>query len=122
MGMVAIGAGGLDVALAMAGEPYYLKNPKIFGIKLTGKLQNWVSGKDIILEMLRRHSVKGGVGYIVEYFGPGVKNLSATDRATIANMGAELGATTTVFPSDNQTKRYLQSQNQGITGTAIPVL
>ena len=112
MGMVAIGAGGLDVALAMAGEPYYLKYPKIFGIKLTGKLQDWVSGKDIILEMLRRHSINGGVGYIIEYFGPGVKNLSATDRATIANMGAELGATTTVFPSDNQTKRYLQSQNR----------
>ncbi len=113
MGMVAIGAGGLDVALAMAGEPYHLKYPKIFGVKLTGKLQDWVSGKDVILEMLRRHSVKGGIGYIVEYFGPGVKNLSATDRATIANMGAELGATTTVFPSDIQTKRYLQSQGRG---------
>ncbi|HDY67962.1 MAG TPA: aconitate hydratase [Candidatus Scalindua sp.] len=113
MGMVAIGAGGLDVALAMAGEPYHLKYPKTFGVKLTGKLQDWVSGKDIILEMLRRHSVKGGVGYIVEYFGPGVKSLSATDRATIANMGAELGATTTIFPSDIQTKRYLQSQSRG---------
>ncbi|MBO1224686.1 MAG: aconitate hydratase [Candidatus Scalindua sediminis] len=113
MGMIAIGAGGLDVALAMAGEPYHLKYPKTFGVKLTGKLQDWVSGKDIILEMLRRHSVKGGVGYIVEYFGPGVKSLSATDRATIANMGAELGATTTIFPSDIQTKRYLQSQSRG---------
>ncbi len=113
MGMLAIGAGGLDVATAMAGEPYYLKYPRIFGVKLTGTLQDWVSGKDVILEMLRRHSVKGGVGYIIEYFGPGVKNLSATDRATIANMGAELGATTTLFPSDNQTKRYLQSQNRG---------
>jgi aconitate hydratase len=113
MGMVAIGAGGLDVALAMAGEPYHLKYPKTFGVKLTGKLQDWVSGKDVILEMLRRHSVKGGVGYIVEYFGSGVKGLSATDRATIANMGAELGATTTIFPSDIQTKRYLQSQGRG---------
>ncbi len=112
MGMVAIGAGGLDVALTMAGEPYFLEYPKIFGVKLTGKLQNWVSGKDVILEMLRRHSVKGGVGYIVEYFGPGVKNLSATDRATIANMGAELGATTTVFPSDIQTKKYLLAQGR----------
>ena len=115
MGMIAIGAGGLDVASAMAGEPYYLKYPKMFGVKLTGKLHDWVSGKDIILEMLRRHSVKGGVGYIIEYFGSGVKHLSATDRATIANMGAELGATTTVFPSDNQTKIYLQSQERGDT-------
>lgn len=113
MGMISIGAGGLDVALAMAGEPYHLKYPKIFGVRLTGKLQDWVSGKDVILEMLRRHSVKGGLGYIVEYFGPGVKTLSATDRATIANMGAELGATTTIFPSDIQTKRYLQSQGRG---------
>ncbi|MHC4270266.1 MAG: aconitate hydratase [Planctomycetota bacterium] len=112
MGMIAIGAGGLDVATAMAGEPYYLKYPKMFGVKLTGKLQDWVSGKDVVLEMLRRHSVKGGVGYIIEYFGSGVKHLSATDRATIANMGAELGALTTVFPSDNQTKRYLQSQER----------
>ena len=87
----------------------------MFGVKLTGKLHDWVSGKDIILEMLRRHSVKGGVGYIIEYFGSGVKHLSATDRATIANMGAELGATTTVFPSDNQTKIYLQSQERGDT-------
>jgi aconitate hydratase len=113
LGMLAIGAGGLDVATAMAGEPYYLKYPRIFGVKLSGKLQDWVSGKDVILEMLRRHSVKGGVGYIIEYFGPGVRSLSATDRATIANMGAELGATTSLFPSDIQTKRYLQSQNRG---------
>ncbi|MDR4504570.1 MAG: aconitate hydratase [Candidatus Scalindua sp.] len=113
LSMLAIGAGGLDIATAMAGEPYYLKYPKTFGVKLTGKLQDWVSGKDIILEMLRRHSVKGGVGYIIEYFGEGVRTLSATDRATIANMGAELGATTSVFPSDNQTKRYLQSQDRG---------
>jgi len=112
MGMIAIGAGGIDVASAMAGEPYYFSYPKVFGVKLTGKLQCWVSGKDVILEMLRRHSVKGGLGYIIEYFGPGVKNLSATDRVTIANMGAELGATTTIFPSDNHTKRYLQSQKR----------
>lgn len=113
LGMIAIGAGGLDVALAMAGEPFYLQTPKIFGVRLTGKLPPWVSGKDIILEMLRRYSVKGGLGKIIEYFGPGVKTLSATDRATIANMGAELGATTTVFPSDERTKEFMIKQGRG---------
>jgi aconitate hydratase len=113
LGMIAIGAGGLDVALAMAGEPFYLKIPGIFGVRLTGRLRPWVSAKDIILEMLRRHSVKGGVGYIVEYFGPGVSTLSATERATIANMGAELGATTSVFPSDERTRAYLRRQGRG---------
>jgi len=119
LGMIAIGAGGLDVALVMAGEPFYLEVPKIFGVKLLGKLPPWVSGKDVILEMLRRHSVKGGLGKIVEYFGPGVKTLSATDRATIANMGAELGATTTIFPSDERTMEFLVRQGRG--GVWVPL-
>lgn len=112
LGMLAIGVGGLDVAMAMAGHPLFILMPKIFGVKLTGKLSPWVSGKDVILEMLRRHSVKGGVGKIIEYYGPGVATLTVGDRATIANMGAELGATTTVFPSDANTLRYLKSQNR----------
>ncbi|GFO53682.1 aconitate hydratase [Geomonas sp. Red276] len=113
LGMLAIGVGGLDAALAMAGRPFHLTCPKIWGIKLTGELQPWVSGKDVILEMLRRHSVKGGVGKIIEYYGPGVATLSATDRATIGNMGAELGATTTVFPSDHRTREFLEAQGRG---------
>lgn len=113
LGMIAIGVGGLDVAMALAGEPYYFQVPKIFGVRLIGKLSPWVSGKDVILEMLRRHSVRGGIGKIIEYFGPGVKNLSATDRATIANMGAELGATTTLFPSDEMTKEFMIRQGRG---------
>ncbi|WP_163579512.1 aconitate hydratase [Gracilibacillus saliphilus] len=112
MGMLAIGAGGIDVAMAMAGEPYYVKMPKVMGVKLTGKLPQWVSAKDVILEMLRRHGVKGGVGKIIEYYGPGVKNLSAMDRHVIANMGAELGATATVFPSDNEIKDFLRQQGR----------
>jgi aconitate hydratase len=112
LGMLAIGTGGLDVAVAIAGEPYFVKMPKVMGVKLTGKLPDWVSAKDIILEMLRRHDVKGGVGKILEYYGDGLKNLSAMDRHVIANMGAELGATTTVFPSDDETKRFLKSQGR----------
>ncbi len=112
LGMIAIGVGGLDVALALVGEPFYFQVPKILGVKLTGKLPPWVSGKDVILEMLRRHTVKGGIGRIVEYYGPGVDTLSVTDRATIANMGAELGATTTVFPSDHRTLEFLKSQGR----------
>src|SRR5690349_3246942 len=104
LGMIAIGAGGLDVAVAMGGGPFYLAMPKILGVKLTGKLQPWVSGKDVILEMLRQLTVKGGVGKIVEYYGPGVESLSVIDRTTITNMGAELGATTSIFPSDEQTR------------------
>lgn len=111
--MLAIGAGGLDVALAMAGHPFYLPCPKIWGIKLTGTLPEWVSAKDVILEMLRRHSVKGGVGRIIEYYGDGVKTLSATDRAVIGNMGAELGATTSIFPSDERTREFLEAQGRG---------
>ncbi len=112
LGMLAIGTGGLDVAAAIAGEPYFVKMPKIMGIRLTGKLPDWVSAKDIILEMLRRHDVKGGIGKILEYYGDGLKHLSAMDRHVIANMGAELGATTTVFPSDDETKRFLRSQGR----------
>jgi aconitate hydratase len=112
LGMLAIGAGGLDVAMAMAGKPFYLIMPKIYGIRLTGRLQPWVSARDILLEVLRRLSVKGGVGYIMEYFGPGVAELTVTDRATITNFGAELGATTSVFPSDAQTRQFLASQGR----------
>jgi aconitate hydratase len=102
LGMLAIGAGGLEVALAMAGEPFYLRMPRILGVKLVGELPDWVSAKDVILEMLRRHDVDGGLGKIIEYYGPGLKHLSAMDRHVIANMGAELGATTTVSPQTNQ--------------------
>src|SRR3990172_8472601 len=112
LGMIAVGAGGLDVALALIGEPFFIQVPKILGIKLTGKLPPWVSGKDVILEMLRRHTVKGGVGKIIEYYGTGVESLTVTDRATIANMGAELGATTTIFPSDIRTLEFLKRQGR----------
>ena len=112
MGMLAMGAGGLDVALAIAGEPFYLRMPKVWGIKLTGELQEWVGAKDIILELLRRHDVKGGVGRVIEYYGPGVDTLSAMDRHVIANMGAELGATGTVFPSDGEIKKFLKRQDR----------
>ncbi len=112
VGMIAIGAGGLDVAAAMAGEPFYLKMPKIVGVKLTGKMPPWVTAKDIILELLRRLTVKGGVGKIFEYFGDGIKELSVPERATITNMGAELGATTSIFPSDEITRAYLRAQGR----------
>ena len=112
IGMLAIGAGGIEVALAMAGEPFYFKMPLIWGIELVGKLPDWVSAKDIILEMLRRHGVDGGVGRIIEYYGPGLGCLSAMDRHVVANMGAELGATTTVFPSDTEVRRFLRSQQR----------
>ncbi len=112
LGMLAIGTGGLDVAAAIAGQPYFVKMPQIMGVKLTGNLPDWVSAKDIILEMLRRYDVKGGVGKIIEYYVDGLKNLSAMDRHVIANMGAELGATTTVFPSDDETRHFLRSQGR----------
>lgn len=112
LGMLAIGAGGLDVALAMAGQPFYLQMPKVVGIELTGSLPPFVSGKEVILEVLRRVTVKGGVGRILEYFGPGVAALSVTERSTIANMGAETGATTSVFPSDEATREYLRFQGR----------
>lgn len=112
MGMLAMGAGGIDVALAIAGEPFYVKMPQVWGIKLTGKLPDWVSAKDVILELLRRYDVKGGVGKVIEYYGPGVDELSAMDRHVIANKGAELGATGTVFPSDEEVKRFLKEQER----------
>jgi predicted aconitate hydratase len=112
LGMLAIGAGGLEVALAMAGEPYYVRMPAIWGVRLTGELPEWVSAKDVILEMLRRHGVAGGFGRIVEYHGPGVATLSAMDRHVIANMGAELGTTTSVFPSDGEVRRFLASEDR----------
>ena len=112
IGMLAIGAGGLDVAVAMGGGAYHLTMPKIKKVTLNGKLGPWVSAKDIILEVLRLLSVKGGVGYIIEYAGEGVKTLSVPERATITNMGAELGATTSVFPSDEITKEFLAAQGR----------
>ena len=112
LGMLAMGAGGLEVAMSMAGYPFHVTMPEIFGVKLTGKLPEWVSAKDIILEMLRRHDVNGGVNRIIEYYGPGVAKLTAMDRHVIANMGAELGATATVFPSDKETLKFLRSQNR----------
>ncbi len=112
MGMLAIGAGGLDVAAAMAGMPYFLKMPEIVGIHLKGTLQPWVSAKDIILELLRRLTVKGGVGKIFEYLGEGVRTLSVPERATITNMGAELGATSSIFPSDDITASFLKAQGR----------
>jgi aconitate hydratase len=112
MGMIAIGAGGLEVASAMAGEPFYMRMPKIVGVHLKGKLPDWVTAKDIILELLRRLTVKGGVGKIFEYFGEGIKELSVPERATITNMGAELGATTSIFPSDEITRAYLRAQGR----------
>ena len=112
LGMIAIGSGGLDVAVAMGGGPFWLTMPKILYVNLTGRLRPWVSAKDIILELLRRLSVKGGVGRILEYGGPGVKYLSVPERSTIANMGAELGATTSIFPSDERTRAFLKAQRR----------
>ncbi|MFB3916131.1 MAG: aconitate hydratase [Terriglobales bacterium] len=110
--MLAIGAGGLDVAVAMGGGAFYMTMPKVVGIKLTGQLQPWVSAKDIILEVLRRMTVKGGVGKVVEYYGPGVKTLSVPQRGTITNMGAELGATSSVFPSDQETLKFFRAEGR----------
>lgn len=112
LGMLAIGAGGLDVAMAMGGQPFELACPKVTSIRLEGKLQPFVSAKDIILEVLRVLTVKGGVGKIMEYTGPGVKSLTVPDRSTITNMGAELGATTSVFPSDARTLEFLKAQKR----------
>lgn len=112
IGSFALGAGGLDVATAMAGEAFRIKYPKVVGVKLTGKLPEWVSAKDVILEVLRRIDVKGGVGKVLEYFGPGVKNLGVPDRATITNMGTETGCTTSIFPSDEVTKAFLKAQGR----------
>ncbi len=119
-GAIAIGAGGLDVAVAMGGGPFYLKTPTIVGVKLTGELKDYVSAKDVILEVLRRIGVKGGVGKILEYYGPGIKTLSVPERATITNMGAETGATTSIFPSDEITKEFLKLQDREDQWVEIP--
>ena len=119
LGMIAIGAGGLDVAVAMGGGPFYLHMPKVVNVKLTGQLNPWVSAKDIILELLRIMTVKGGVGKIIEYSGQGVKTLTVPERATITNMGAELGATTSVFPSDDITRAFLKAQKRADAWSAI---
>ncbi|GAB4314679.1 MAG: aconitate hydratase [Candidatus Zixiibacteriota bacterium] len=113
LGMLAMGAGGLDVAVAMAGGAFHLTMPKVLKVNLTGKLGPWVAAKDVILEILRQISVKGGVGRILEYTGPGVATLSVPERATITNMGAELGATTSIFPSDDNTRKYMTMQERG---------
>ena len=120
MGMIAIGAGGLDVAVVMGGGLFYLKTPKIVGIKLVGQLSEFISAKDIILEILRRIGVKGGVGKILEYFGSGIKTLSIPERATITNMGAETGATTSIFPTDENTKKFLELQKRENQFVEIP--
>ena len=112
LGMFAVGVGGVEVALAIAGEPLYFTMPEIWGVELTGELPPWVSAKDVILEMLRRHDVKGGVNRVVEYHGPGLAGLSAMDRHVIANMGAELGATTTVFPADDAVRQFLRAEGR----------
>jgi aconitate hydratase len=112
LGMLAIGAGGIEVAMAMAGEPLYIVMPKIWGIEITGALPDWVSAKDVILELLRRHGVAGAKNCIIEYYGEGLANLSAMDRHVLANMGTEMGATTTVFPSDEITRKFLRARGR----------
>ncbi|CEG13107.1 Aconitate hydratase, mitochondrial (fragment) [groundwater metagenome] len=112
IGMLAIGAGGLDVACAMAGEPFYLKMPEIRKVNLSGNLMHFVSAKDVILEILRIMTVSGGFGKILEYIGDGIKNLDVPGRATITNMGTETGATTSIFPSDEITKNFMTMQNR----------
>ena len=119
IGMIAIGAGGLDVAVAMGGGAYYITYPKIVKVNLTGKLSPWVAAKDVILEVLRRLSVKGGVGKVIEYCGEGVKTLTVPERATITNMGAELGATTSIFPSDEVTLEFLKAQDRADVWTEL---
>ncbi len=113
LSMLAMGAGGLEVAMAMAGRPCYISTPEVWGIYLTGELQPFVSGKDVILELLRRYSVKGGLGTIMEFYGPGVANLDMSARATIANMGVDIGATAAIFPSDAVTKDFLERNSRG---------
>ncbi len=119
IGMIAMGAGGLDVAVAMGGGTYYITCPKVVKVNLTGKLSPWVAAKDVILEVLRRLSVKGGVGKVIEYCGEGVKTLSVPERATITNMGAELGATTSIFPSDEITREFLKAQDREEVWTSL---
>ncbi|EUA34866.1 aconitase family protein [Mycobacterium xenopi 3993] len=112
LGMLAIGVGGLEVALAISGRPLHLRMPEVWGMRLDGELPHWCSAKDVILEMLRRHDVKGGVNRIIEYHGPGLASLTAMDRHVIANMGAELGATTTVFPSDQAVRDFMRAEGR----------
>src|SRR5215204_2370081 len=112
LGSIAIGAGGLDVALVMAGQPFQTPAPKVVGVELTGELSDWVTPKDVILELLRRRGVRGGLGRIFEFYGEGVANIDVTGRTTICNMIAELGATTGIFPSDERTKEWLQMQQR----------
>lgn len=112
LGMLAVGVGGLEVAVAIAGQPLRIRMPQIWGVRLTGQLPDWVSAKDVVLEMLRRHTVQGGVNRIIEYYGPGLDDLTAMDRHVIANMGAELGATTTVFPADEAVRGFLAAQGR----------
>ncbi|MBN2525367.1 MAG: aconitate hydratase [Deltaproteobacteria bacterium] len=119
IGAMAMGAGGLDVAGAMAGMPFRIKYPKVMGIELSGQLQGWVSAKDVILEVLRRIDVKGGVGFVLEYFGEGVSTLSVPDRATITNMGTETGCTTSIFPSDDITKAFMEAEKRGDQWTEL---
>lgn len=119
LGMLAIGAGGLDVAVAMGGGPFYMAMPEVWLVRLVGKRQPWVSAKDIIFELLRRLTVKGGVGKIIEYGGPGVLDLSVPERSTITNMGAELGATTSIFPSDERTLEYMKAQQRDKDWTPV---
>ncbi len=119
LGMIAIGAGGLDVATAMAGAPFYLNSPEVIGVCLTGKLAPMCSAKDVILTILKMETVKGGVGRVYEYFGDGIETLSIPERATITNMGAELGATTSVFPSDHKTREFMRLQNRESSWTEL---
>ena len=112
LGMLAIGAGGMDVAVAMGGGAYHIPMPSVTLVKLSGKLQDWVSAKDVILEVLRQLSVKGGVGRVIEYGGAGIASLSVPERATITNMGAELGATSSIFPSDEITRAFMKAQGR----------
>ena len=112
LGMLALGAGGLDVAFAIMGQPLYMKMPRVLGVRVTGTMPDWVSAKDVVLEMLRRYDVHGCRGIIIEYYGPGLESLSAMDRHVIANMGTEMGATTTVFPSDEEARRFLRAQGR----------
>ena len=119
IGMVAIGAGGIDIAVAMAGGAFHIPTPKVRGIKLTGRLPKGCSAKDVILKVLEKYGTKGNVGWIFEYFGPGVKTLDVPSRATIANMGAELGVTTSVFPSDAVTKQFLAAQGRADDWTEL---
>ncbi len=119
LGMLAIGVGGLEVAMATAGQPLYVEMPQIWGVELTGELPDWVSAKDVILELLRRHDVKGGVGRIIEYHGPGLADLTAMDRHVIANMGAELGATASVFPADDAVRDYLTAVGRAADFTPL---